>query len=250
VINEPPKPQIRILYEDNHLLVVVKPAGMLSQGDRSGDPDLLNRLKDDLKQRYAKPGNVFLGLVHRLDRPVGGVMIFAKTSKAASRLCEQIRTRKMAKVYLAVTRGIPNPAKGRLENWLLKEDPFNLVSIVAPATPGAKHAILDYEVLGSAGNLALVRINLHTGRPHQIRVQMASTGHPLYGDHRYGPSSKDRHEHDNIALCATELTCLHPTTKKKMTFRCPPPTGKPWDRFSVSTLSEYRQTHIQHQNSE
>ena len=155
---------IPVLYEDNHLLVVEKPVNIPSQEDASGDPDLLSLLREDIRIRYQKPGNVYLGLVHRLDRPVGGAMVFAKTSKAASRLSEQIRTHAFGKIYLAVVHGMPRDKKGRLEHYLVKDKTTNTVRAVSPSTAESRQAILEYQVQSSKDSLTLVRVNLLTGR--------------------------------------------------------------------------------------
>lgn len=222
---------IRILYEDNHLLVVEKPVNIASQQDETGDPDMLTLLKEDIKLRYNKPGEVFLGLVHRLDRPVGGAMVFARTSKAASRLSEQIRTHEFKKTYLAVVHGRPAKEKGQLIHHLLKDERTNTVKAVKPGTDGAKEASLDYSVIGSAGDFSLLRINLHTGRPHQIRVQLSTIGHPLYGDQKYGAGVNKPGQ--QIALWSTEISLIHPTQKEIMTFQCPPPDKQPWSWFGL-----------------
>ncbi len=220
---------VKILYEDNHLLVVEKPVNIPVQEDRTGDKDLLTLLKEDIKQRYNKPGNVFLGLVHRLDRPVGGVMVFAKTSKAASRLSEQVRARGFKKTYLAVAHGIPVKQRDSLEHYLLKDSVTNTVSVVEADTPGAKHASLDYIVSISADGLSLVKINLHTGRPHQIRVQFAAIGHPLYGDQKYGVEINKPGQ--QLALWSAEIICKHPTRDEKMVFRSKVPDIYPLSLF-------------------
>lgn len=220
--------QIPILYEDNHLLVVVKPPNLLSQGDATGDPDLLSLLKDFLKEKYNKPGNVYLGLVHRLDRPVGGVMVLAKTSKAAARLSEQIREGKFGRSYLAVVHGHPKKLSGRLATYLLKDRQKNLVQVVKPGTKGAQEAVLRYQVVDMTAQLSLVRIELETGRSHQIRVQMAEMGHHLVGDQRYGPRSNERQQ---IALWAEKIRLIHPTTKEELEFSQAPPGEKPWTEF-------------------
>jgi len=223
--------KIKTLYEDNHLLVVEKPANMLTQGDKTGDVDLLTLLKDDIKRRYNKPGNVYLGLVHRLDRPVGGVMVFAKTSKAASRLSEQIRSKSFKKTYLAVVNGRPEPFQGSLDHFLLKDRAANIVKVVPGQIPGAKQALLDYRVIQTTGGLSLVEIDLHTGRPHQIRVQLSAIGCPLYGDHKYGT---ERDEKDvQIALWSTRIVCRHPTLKEEMVFESLPPDKYPWNLFEL-----------------
>lgn len=219
---------ISILYEDNHLLVVVKPPNLLSQADQTGDEDLLSLLKEYIRKTYNKPGNVYLGLVHRLDRPVGGVMVFAKTSKAASRLSEQVRQGTFKRGYVAIVAGHPKPLQGTLRNFLLKDGRSNIVSVVKPNTPGAQEAVLDYKVVDMNATHSLVRIRLRTGRSHQIRVQMADKGHPLLGDQRYGPRSNERKQ---IALWAERISFAHPTTKEVLEFVQRPPSVKPWSDF-------------------
>lgn len=218
----------KVLYEDNHLLVVVKPPDIPVQEDISGALDLLTLLKDEIKERYQKPGNVFLGLVHRLDRPVGGVMVFARTSKAASRLSELIRNHEMEKTYLCVVNGRPEKTGGRLTDYLLKNSETNTVRVVDPKTPQSKEAILDYEVLATEGNKSLIRVHLLTGRSHQIRVQMAHNGTPLLGDVKYG--HKGGHE-GGLALWSYQLSVLHPVKKERMQFTSPPPYEYPWNLF-------------------
>lgn len=220
---------IEILYEDNHLLVAVKPPNIPVQGDITGAPDLLTLLKEDIKIRYNKPGNVFLGLVHRLDRPVGGAIVFARTSKAASRLSEQIRNHQMEKIYLCVVQGCPGPLKGRLTDTLLKDRENNVVSVVEEGTPGAKKAILDYEVLKSFQGLSLVKVSLVTGRSHQIRVQMSNNKTPLVGDNKYGYRGDTRH---NLALWSHQIGINHPITKERMLFTSSPPDQYPWTLFT------------------
>jgi 23S rRNA pseudouridine1911/1915/1917 synthase len=222
---------IKILYEDNHILAVEKPPNMLSQGDSTGDADILSLLKDDLKQRYDKPGNVYLGLIHRLDRPVGGVMVFAKTSKSASRLSEQIRNGTFEKIYLAVVHGLPENMSGTFEHYLIKDENTNTVSVVPPFSDNAKKAVLDYEVIEKMDNFSLVRINLRTGRSHQIRVQFASEGYPLYGDQKYG-AEKNRHG-QQLALWSTRIACIHPTLKQVHVFQSLPAQIYPWDIFEI-----------------
>jgi 23S rRNA pseudouridine1911/1915/1917 synthase len=215
-------PDLPMLWEDNHVLVVVKPPGIPTQADRSGDPDMLTLLKAGIKARHQKPGNVFLGLVQRLDRPVGGVMVFARTSKAASRLSEQIRNRTFQKTYLARVHGCPEPAAATLEHFLLKDERTNTVRVVEEATPGAKRAVLSYRVESCAGGISRVRMDLKTGRPHQIRVQMAAIGSPLVGDHKYGSGAGNRTE-DQIALWSHEISFTHPTQGGAMHFSARPP---------------------------
>lgn len=204
-----------VLYEDNHVIVVIKKSGILSQGDSTNDPDMVNLLKNYLKIKYNKPGNVYVGLVHRLDRMVSGIMVFAKTSKAASRLSEAIREGKFNKGYTAVVHGKLSD-KGELRDYLFKESDF---STVIDEKKG-KLAILNYEVLDYNKNLdlSLVKVNLVTGRHHQIRVQFASRGYPLYGDKRYGVMT----DKGNIALVASYLSFPHPIKGNILEFNYQP----------------------------
>ncbi|SET34178.1 23S rRNA pseudouridine1911/1915/1917 synthase [Salinibacillus kushneri] len=222
---------IPILYEDNHLLIVKKPVNMPVQSDQSKDYDLLNRLKQDIKIRYQKPGNVYLGLVHRLDRPVGGVMVFAKDSKAASRLSDMIRRKVLKRSYLAVVRGFPSKKSGVLEDYLYKDRRNNKVFAVSPNHKQAKKAILEYNVLQQSEreNLSLLSITLHTGRSHQIRVQLSEMGYPLYGDQKYGQSVNRPGQ--QIALWSNTLHLPHPTREDDVYIKCTPPDEFPWSLF-------------------
>lgn len=216
--------EIPILYEDNHLLVVVKPRNILSQEDNTKDLDILTLLKKYLKEKYHKPGDVYLGLVHRLDRPTGGVMVFARTSKAASRLSKQIKEHQFSKKYYAIVHGILEEKTGIMEDYLEKTSSNS--SVVTTKEKG-KFASLSYQVLSEDldKNLSLVDISLQTGRHHQIRVAFSSRKHPLYGDLRYG--NKDS---GVLGLFAYELSFIHPTTKEKLTFQTAP-SGDVWDLF-------------------
>lgn len=218
---------IDILYEDNHLLVVVKPVNIPVQEDSSNDQDFLTILKQYIKEKYQKPGDVYLGLIHRLDRPVGGVMVFARTSKAASRLSDQVRTHKIEKKYLAVTEGYPQ-TEGHYTDYLYKDVKTNMVKTVNKEHKEAKKADLDYKVLQKKDNLSLVEVSLITGRSHQIRVQFSSRKYPLWGDQRYNPHAKKGQQ---IALWAYELSFYHPTTKEKLTFSQLPPDRVPYNLF-------------------
>lgn len=229
------RPEIKILYEDNHLLVAEKPVNVLSQSDDTGDPDMLALLKEDIKLRHNKPGDVYLGLVHRLDRPVGGVMVFARTSKAASRLSEQIRCREFKKTYAAVIHGLPARSREQLQHWLWKDEKTNTVKIVPQAFNGAKEAILDYEVIASRDGLSLVRVNLHTGRSHQIRVQLSQIGHALFGDQKYG--EKLNKPGQQIALWSWGIELIHPTRKEVMEFKAYPPNTFPWNLFENTHIT-------------
>ncbi|MFW3455176.1 RluA family pseudouridine synthase [Aerococcus viridans] len=218
---------VPILYEDNHLLLVQKPVNIPVQGDQSGDKDLLTYLKEDIKYRYQKPGNVYLGLVHRLDRPVGGAMVFAKTSKAASRLSDQVRRNDMGRTYYAVVHGRPKQASNRLVDYLYKNRQKNIVSIVSKNHKEGKKAVLDYTVIVSKDGLSLVSVQLQTGRPHQIRVQLAGMGTPIWGDQKYGQQYSQVGQ--QIALWATSLTLEHPVKKTPLTVESPLPEAYPWD---------------------
>ena len=202
--------KLNVLYEDNHIIVVFKPAGILSQADKSKDVDMLTIIKSYLKEKYNKPGNVYLGLVHRLDRPVSGIMVFAKTSKAASRLSDEIRNNKMHKKYLAIIHGYLDNKEGTLVNRI--EKLANKKVLID--TPKGKEAILNYKVIKEKNNLSLVDINLVTGRYHQIRIQFASINHPLYGDYLY--NKKDTNK---LALVCYSLSFVHPTTRENMIFK-------------------------------
>lgn len=221
-----------IVYEDNHLLLIIKPHNIGVQEDESKDDDLLNLLKNYIKVRDNKPGNVFLGLVHRLDRPTGGVMVFAKTSKCAARLTEQLKNKEMKKAYLCVVLGKPSQDKARLNCYLVKDSKTNTVNLATKSDYGAKEAILDYEVLDTKSNVSLVKVNLLTGRSHQIRVQMSKQNQtPIYGDFKYG----DKAHGGNLALWAYELRFKHPTTQKPMIFKVLPDTENPvWKVFESS----------------
>jgi len=216
-----------VLYEDNHVIVVVKPQHIPVQADESGDMDLQSEIKQYIGDKYNKPGNVFLGIVHRLDRPVGGVMVFARTSKSASRLSDEIRRKAMKKTYLAVVEG-KTPNSGTLIHWLVKDERTNMVSAHNKEVPGSKKAILHFRSAGYKEGLSLVEIDLETGRPHQIRVQFLASGHPLWGDQRYNNNATVG---QNIALFAHKLEFTHPTTKEPMHFEENPPKQDPWTSF-------------------
>ncbi|HQI05115.1 MAG TPA: RluA family pseudouridine synthase [bacterium] len=209
--------KIEVIFEDNHLLAVVKPAGIPVQKDIGGKEDLQTILKNYLKEKYNKPGEVYLGIVHRLDQPVGGVMVFAKTSKAASRLSDQIRKNEWRKEYLAIVKGGPDSRKGYFEDYLLKDSEKNTVTVVSKETKGAKLAKLSYEIIEKTEKRTLLKILLETGRSHQIRVQLASRGFPIINDQKYS-NSRYAKTRGNIALWAASLTIIHPVKGEEITF--------------------------------
>ena len=217
---------LKVIFEDNQIIVVEKPVNIPSQADKTGDIDMLTIIKAYLKEKYNKPGNVYLGLVHRLDRPVGGVMVFAKTSKSAGRLSNQVREKQFQKTYLVIVNGKMEKQKGTLQDYLLKNEKNNMSKVVKEGTKNSKLAILDYEVLkyDEELNLSVLKINLHTGRHHQIRVQLSSRNHSIYGDQKYG----ERGQRQQICLWAYSLTILHPVSKEEMTFIDLPAKEKTW----------------------
>jgi 23S rRNA pseudouridine1911/1915/1917 synthase len=215
-----------VFYRDNHLLVLYKPAGLLAQGDRSGEISLLELGKLWIKDIYNKPGRVFLGLVHRLDRPVAGVMLFCRTSKAAARISEQFRTGKSEKYYLAVLEGQLKKKSGSLQNFIDRRDNRSSF-IVGEMTSSAREARLWFEVLDCTTERTLVRIRLETGRRHQIRAQFAHIGHPVAGDLRYGAPAPLAQK--QIALFAKELVVDHPVSGQRLRFESPLPKGWPWE---------------------
>lgn len=218
---------INILYEDNHLLVVVKPANIPVCADSSNDEDLLSKLKEYIKTKYNKPGNVYLGLVHRLDRPVEGIMVFAKTSKASSRLANQMTSNQFKKTYYAVVEN-KLPKEGTFTDYLYKDDKTN-TSYSSNEQKGKK-SILEFKLLSKKDNLNLVKINLLTGRHHQIRVQFSHHGYPLYGDHKYNKKFINDNK-TNISLVAKKLSFYHPITKELLTFEIDLPKKYPYTLF-------------------
>ena len=216
--------KLKIIYEDNHIIVVEKPVNIPSQGDKTGDEDMLTIIKKYLIEKYNKPGDAYLGLVHRLDRPTGGVMVFAKTSKAASRLSEQIREKNFEKEYLCIVDGKMEKTVDIFEDFLVKNEKNNLSRVTDKNNKNAKLAKLEYEVLkyDEKIDLSLVRVKLYTGRHHQIRVQFASRNHSLYGDQKYGTRGRGK----QLCLWAYKLSFAHPTTKEHLEFTdYPEPIG-------------------------
>ena len=228
--------QLKVIYEDNHIIEVEKPVNIPSQGDKTGDIDLLTMVKQYIKEKYQKPGNVYVGLVHRLDRPVGGVMVFAKTSKAAGRLSNQVREKQFQKTYLTIVNGKMDQKQDTLEDYLLKDERNNKSKVVKEGIKNSKLAILDYEVLKYAEelDLSVLKIHLHTGRHHQIRVQLSSRNHSIYGDQKYGGRGHGK----QLTLWAYKLQILHPISNEKMIFYSLPEKIGSWKILEDIQLSE------------
>jgi 23S rRNA pseudouridine1911/1915/1917 synthase len=230
--NDPVYRGVRVAYVDNHVLVVIKPPNMPTQADASGDADLLSTMKAYIKEAYSKPGAVYLGLVHRLERPVGGLVVLARTSKAAARLSAQVAARTLRRGYVAVAQGVA-PDVAELTAWLRKDERTNTVSVVPPGAPRAKEARLSLACLARTDGLSLLRVSLHTGRSHQIRVQCADAGYPLWGDARYGGGQPGQ----QIALWGTFLRFEHPTLHTPTRFDAPPPAdAAPWAAFDAGRI--------------
>lgn len=224
--------ELTVLYEDNHVIVVLKPQNAPCCEDVTGDRDMLTMIKDYIKVKENKQGNVYVGLVHRLDRVTGGVMVYAKSSKAASRLSEQMRNGDFEKKYLTVVCGSPKEDRAVLTDYMKKNTVNNMVYVCPPTVEGAKKAELEYVKVGENNGLSLLMVTLHTGRTHQIRVQMAHNGTPVYGDMRYGGENAVK---GKIALWATSLGFFHPVSKERMVFKIEPPKeNKPWSLFDIN----------------
>ncbi len=225
------KDDLIVLHEDNHIIVVFKPQNIPCCEDSSKDMDLLTVIKEHVKEKENKPGNVYVGLVHRLDRVTGGVMVYAKSSKAASRLSEQMRSGDFEKKYFTVLVGSPREKRATLTDYM-KKNPINNMVYVCPQTvEGAKFAELEYKVVEEVNGLSLALVTLHTGRTHQIRVQMSHNNTPVYGDMRYGGEKAKK---GNIALWATTLAFTHPVSKERLVFKIEPPKdANPWKLFNV-----------------
>ena len=217
-----------VIYEDNHLLAVLKPAGLATMGLPEGRPTLLGVAKEYVKERYHKPGNVYLGVMSRLDAPVTGIVLLARTSKAARRLTEQFRTRKVDKVYWALAEGMVEPAGDAWENWVAADQRHRRMHVVGPSHPGAKAARLAYRRLDAVGGISLLEVELETGRKHQIRVQLADRGHPIVGDRKYGSR---RRFPSGIALHARRLVINHPVRGEPLILEGPLPEA--WHAFGV-----------------
>ena len=224
--------KLNVLYEDNQIIVVLKPQNIPTQSDVSGSEDMLSLVKKYVKEKYQKEGEAFIGLVHRLDRPTGGVMVFARNSKSAKRLTEQFKNHTTEKIYYAVTTKVVREKSKTLVNYLEKNEKENIVKVVPMLSSGAKKAELTYRELENNGQMSLLEVKILTGRSHQIRVQLSTLGYPLYGDGKYGKNKDVATK--NLGLWAGKLSFIHPTTKEKMVFMaCPDTKKEPWKNFRM-----------------
>jgi len=222
---------MQVIYEDNHLIIVSKRSGEIVQGDKTGDKTLGDAVKQYIKERYAKPGNVFLGVVHRLDRPVSGLVVFARTSKALSRLNDMFRDGKVHKTYWAITKNAPAVSEATLTNWLTRNEKQNKSYAYDHEVPGSKKAVLHYKVIGRSDNYTLIEVNLMTGRHHQIRCQLAGIGCPIKGDLKYG--ARRSNPDGSISLLAHSIEFTHPVSKEQIYLTAPMPEDKLWGEFSM-----------------
>lgn len=220
---------MKVIYEDNHIIVVNKASGEIVQGDKTGDESLCDTLKQYLKEKYKKPGNVFVGLPHRLDRPVSGVVIFAKTSKALERLNNMFRVGEVKKIYWAITKNKPLVAEGELSHWILRNEKMNKSFAYRKEVDGSKHALLNYRTLASSDNYTLIEVELKTGRHHQIRCQLSAMGCPIKGDLKYG--AKRSNPDGSISLHARYVEFVHPVSKQPIKITAPVPNDRLWQSF-------------------
>ena len=223
---------MQVVYEDNHVIVVNKSSGEIVQGDKTGDLPLSEMVKQYIKDAYAKPGGVFLGVVHRLDRPVFGLVLFARTSKALERLNRMFANGEVHKTYWAITKNLPPKEEGRLENWIVRNEKQNKSYAYDTERPHSKKAILDYKVVGRTDNYCLLEVNLHTGRHHQIRCQLAHIGCPIRGDLKYGAPRSN--PDGSISLLARRLEFVHPVSKQTIAVEAPLPDDNLWKALSES----------------
>ncbi|MBR3907113.1 MAG: RNA pseudouridine synthase [Bacteroidaceae bacterium] len=218
-----------VLYEDNHIIIINKAAGEIVQGDKTGDKSLCDTMKQYIKEKYAKPGNVFIGLPHRLDRPVSGVVVFAKTSKALERLNNMFREGNVKKIYWAITKGKPLPAQGEISSWILRNEKMNKSFSHPKEVKGSKHALLFYRHIASSQNYNLIEVELKTGRHHQIRCQLSSIGCPIKGDLKYGAQRSN--PDGSISLHARYIEFTHPVSKELIKVTAPLPADRLWQSF-------------------
>ena len=220
---------MKVLYEDNHIIIINKAAGEIVQGDKTGDKSLCDTMKAYIKEKYAKPGNVFIGLPHRLDRPVSGIVAFAKTSKALERLNRMFSEGSVKKIYWALTKGIPNPAEAELESWILRNEKMNKSFSYPKEVKGSKRAILHYRLAAASQNYNLIEVELKTGRHHQIRCQLSSIGCPIKGDLKYGAQRSN--PDGSISLHARYIEFVHPVSKQLIAITAPLPDDRLWQSF-------------------
>lgn len=220
---------MKVLYEDNHIIVINKAAGEIVQGDKTGDASLCDTMKAYIKEKYAKPGNVFIGLPHRLDRPVSGIVVFAKTSKALERLNRMFSEGSVKKIYWALTKGIPQPAEAELVSWILRNEKMNKSFSYPKEVKGSKRAILHYRLAAASQNYNLIEVELKTGRHHQIRCQLSSIGCPIKGDLKYGAQRSN--PDGSISLHARYIEFVHPVSKEQIAITAPLPDDRLWQSF-------------------
>lgn len=229
---------MEVVYEDNHIIIVSKASGEIVQGDKTGDEPLSETVKAYIKEKYQKPGNVFLGVVHRLDRPVSGLVVFAKTSKALSRLCNMFRDGDMHKTYWAITKNRPQTTEGTITSWLVRNEKQNKSYSYNKEMPNSKRAILNYKLIGNTDNYSLLEVNLLTGRHHQIRCQLASIGCPIKGDLKYGAQRSNID--GSISLLARRIKFIHPVSKEEIDISAPVPDDKLWRDITADIVSEIK----------
>lgn len=222
---------MQVIYEDNHIIIVSKRSGEIVQGDKTGDKTLADDVKQYIKEKYAKPGNVFLGVVHRLDRPVWGLVVFAKTSKALSRLNDMFRTGDVHKTYWAITQNCPDEPEATLTDWIRRNEKQNKSYAYSREVPDSKKAVLHYKVIGRSDNYTLVEVNLMTGRHHQIRCQLANIGCPIKGDLKYG--ARRSNPDGSISLLARRIEFVHPVSKERISVEAPLPDDKLWHEMRM-----------------
>ncbi len=220
---------MNVLYEDNHIIIINKAAGEIVQGDKTGDKSLCDTMKQYIKEKYAKPGNVFIGLPHRLDRPVSGVVVFAKTSKALERLNTMFRDGNVKKIYWAITKGVPPGSEGEISTWILRNEKMNKSFSYPKEVKGSKHALLYYRFIAKSQNYNLLEVELKTGRHHQIRCQLASIGCPIKGDLKYGAARSN--PDGSISLHARYIEFTHPVSKEPIKVTAPLPDDRLWKSF-------------------
>ena len=220
---------MKVLYEDNHIIIINKAAGEIVQGDKTGDKSLCDTMKAYIKEKYAKPGNVFIGLPHRLDRPVSGIVVFAKTSKALERLNRMFSEGSVKKIYWALTKGIPVPAEAEIDSWILRNEKMNKSFSYPKEVKGSKRAILHYRLAAASQNYNLIEVELKTGRHHQIRCQLSSIGCPIKGDLKYGAQRSN--PDGSISLHARYIEFIHPVSKELIAVTAPLPDDRLWQSF-------------------